>query len=235
MHNSVRIMCMALGSAKPAASLSLSVSYEMCNYNSVMHLAHRTCNHRSTLNPGKAMDGPPDADDPKISSGKGKAKGKAPTKSADAGAAKGGKKGAPGGKGKGAPSLSKSPVAPSKAMKPLWWKRLLFGTDLQPGAIWERVRDETQSLPAEELEHRFAKAQAQAPSKPTGPSPTGASEVIRIRTDAVQDREPLGRPLGSFLFKIFTVSSIPFPCFFPPPWGYIRGSCSRRGFSKASL
>ncbi|CAE7733248.1 Fmn2 [Symbiodinium sp. KB8] len=143
----------------------------------------------SSLQIAMGQDVGPYADDPKISSGKGKAKGKAPTKSADAGAAKGGKKGAPGGKGKGAPSLSKSPVAPSKAMKPLWWKRLLFGTDLQPGAIWERVRDETQSLPAEELEHRFGKAQAQAPSKPTGPSPTGASEVIRIRTDAVQDRE----------------------------------------------
>ncbi|CAE7477130.1 DGAT2 [Symbiodinium necroappetens] len=143
----------------------------------------------SSLQIAMGQDVGPYADDPKISSGKGKAKGKAPTKSVDAGAAKGGKKGAPGGKGKGAPSLSKSPVAPSKAMKPLWWKRLLFGTDLQPGAIWERVRDETQSLPAEELEHRFAKAQAQAPSKPTGPSPTGASEVIRIRTDAVQDRE----------------------------------------------
>ena len=170
----------------------------MCKYKSVMQLVRRTyVEHRSTLTPGKAMEGPPDADDPKVTSGKGKAKGKAPTKSADAGAAKGGKKGAPGGKGKGAPSLSKSPVAPTKAMKPLWWKRLLFGTDLQPGAIWDRVRDETQSLPAEELEHRFGKAQAQAPaSKSSGPTATSASEVIRIRTDAVQDREPLGRPLG---------------------------------------
>ena len=83
------------------------------------------------------MESQPEADDAQAP-GKGKAKGKAPTKSAETGSAKGGKKGATG-KSKGAPSLSKSPVAPSKAMKPLWWKRLLFGTDLQPGDIWEKA------------------------------------------------------------------------------------------------
>ena len=137
------------------------------------------------------MDEQPEADDAKAPSGKGKAKGKAPTKSADTGAAKGGKKGA--GKGKGAPSLSKQPITPTKVMKPLWWKRLLFGTDLQPGVIWDKVRDETASLPAEELEQRFGKAQPVPKTGAAGaagtPASRGTGEVIRIRMDAVQDRE----------------------------------------------
>lgn len=125
----------------------------------------------------------------------GKGKGKGPgTKSGDGPAAgpagpvgstgpKGGK--GKGGRGKGQ-TLTKPEISPTKAMKPLWWRRLLLGADIKSGAIWEKVSDQTSLLPTEKIEARFSKVQAAKPAQAETET-AQAAQVIRI--SAVHERE----------------------------------------------
>lgn len=123
----------------------------------------------------------------------GKAKGKGPgTKSGDGPAAgpAGPAAGPKGGKGKGAgrgkgQTLTKPEIKPTKAMKPLWWRRLLLGADIKSGAIWEKVSDQTRLLPIEKMEARFGKVQTAKPAAET--ETAQATQVIRI--SAVHERE----------------------------------------------
>ncbi len=111
-----------------------------------------------------------------------KSKGKGPaTKSGDG--PKGSKGKGASGKGKGQ-ALTKPEISPSKAMKPLWWRRLLLGSDMKPGAIWEKVKDESCLLPAS-IEARFSKAQ---PPKPQVELSEDVVQVIRVGS-AVHERE----------------------------------------------
>ena len=85
------------------------------------------------------------------------------------------------GRGKGQ-TLTKPEISPSKAMKPLWWRRLLLGSEIKSDAIWEKVSDQTDLLPIEKMEARFSKAQAAKPQVITT-----AVQVIRI--SSVHERE----------------------------------------------
>ena len=112
---------------------------------------------------------------------KGTAKGIA--KGAQSSPSKGGDKGK--GKGsKGRGSTTKNEIKPTKAMKPLWWRRLLLGSDIKEDSIWEKLEDETkwlERLPIEEFETRFSKAPPAKPS-PQPEAETGTSPLIRIST-----------------------------------------------------
>ena len=101
----------------------------------------------------------------------------------DASAVKG-----PKGKGKGSSSSTTKPeISPTKAMKPLWWRRLLLGSDIKAaGSIWEKIEDATKCLPIEEFETRFSKTQ---PAKPCSQAAELETiPVIRV-SNASHDRE----------------------------------------------
>eukprot|EP00438_Fugacium_kawagutii_P025865 Skav233675 [mRNA] locus=scaffold1927:35933:37183:- [translate_table: standard] len=114
---------------------------------------------------------------------KGKGKGPKGTKGDGPKGGKG-KDGPFGGRGKGQ-TLTKPEIRPSKAMKPLWWRRLLLGSDIKPGAVWEKVSDQSNLLPVEKIEARFSKAQTGA--KLQAEPSEAVTPVIRI--SAVHERE----------------------------------------------
>lgn len=145
----------------------------------------------------------------------GKAKGKGPgTKSGDGPAAgpAGPAAGPKGGKGKGAgrgkgQTLTKPEIKPTKAMKPLWWRRLLLGADIKSGAIWEKVSDQTRLLPIEKMEARFGKVQTAKPAAET--ETAQAAQVIRI--SAVHERELRLLPPPMKLVEVLWTWTIAWP------------------------
>ncbi|CAJ1330220.1 unnamed protein product, partial [Effrenium voratum] len=80
-----------------------------------------------------------------------------------------GAKGAKGGKGgkAAAPLETKPAVKPAQPMKPLWWTKMLFGSQLQKGdTIWDEVKDDMEKIPLEELTERFSKSAVGKKEKP---------------------------------------------------------------------
>jgi len=77
-------------------------------------------------------------------------------------------------------------VKPEKAMKPLWWSKMLFGAQLKKGeTIWDEVKDDMEKLPIPELAERFSKS-AVAKEKPKKEKEEGKKEELkslRIITD----------------------------------------------------
>lgn len=92
------------------------------------------------------------------------------------------------GKGRGKSTPSKPEIKPSKAMKPLWWRRLLG--DLHE-TIWKSVQEP--KLPVDLLEARFSKL---PPAQPV------QREQDLIRLSAVQERELRLPPPAELLERI---------------------------------
>ena len=67
-------------------------------------------------------------------------------------------------------------MKPEKPMKPLWWRKMLFGAQLKKGeTIWDEVKDDMDKLPLEELTERFSKS-AVAKEKPKKEKEEGKKE-----------------------------------------------------------
>eukprot|EP00929_Paragymnodinium_shiwhaense_P004186 TRINITY_DN10493_c0_g1_i3.p1 TRINITY_DN10493_c0_g1~~TRINITY_DN10493_c0_g1_i3.p1 ORF type:complete len:1477 (+),score=471.30 TRINITY_DN10493_c0_g1_i3:132-4562(+) len=118
--------------------------------------------------PGGKGPPPPGGKGPALPGGKGPA----------APGGKGGKKG----KG-GKDGCTKPKITPKAAMKPLWWKRLLKGKQLEEGkTIWDQVGDDMNLIDEETLVGRFSK---------TAQASTGQERHLFARSDHGGDRNKL--------------------------------------------
>lgn len=85
-------------------------------------------------------------------------------------------------------TLETKPVRkPKTQMKALWWTKLVIGDKIKKGeTIWDKVTDDTDLIPLDELEKRFSKSAAaakKAPKEDNGEKKEEKLKEIRILTD----------------------------------------------------